>query len=70
MSKLIKELDARRARFEMLQTAMREFEDKVRQKFPDGGYAYISGFLSSQLMSLAADRLDSTEQVIRDLRRI
>jgi hypothetical protein len=69
MSNFIKELDARRARFEMLQTAMREFEDRTKEKYPEGGYAYISGFLSSQLMSLAADRLDSTEQVIRDLRR-
>jgi hypothetical protein len=70
MSNFIKELDARRARFERLQIAMREFEDRTKEKYPEGGYAYISGFLSSQLMSLAADRLDSTEQVIRDLRGV
>ena len=69
MSKFVKELDARRARFEMLQEAMREFENRAAEKFENGGYAYIAGFLSSQLMSLAADRLDSTQDLINTLRK-
>jgi hypothetical protein len=69
MSALIRELDARRARFEMLQQSMREYESRVSERFPDGGYAYMAGFFQSQLMSLASDRLDTTEQLIRDLNR-
>ena len=69
MSALVRELDARRARFEMLQQSMREYENRVRERFPDGGYAYMAGFLQSQLMSLAADRLDTTEELIRNLNR-
>ena len=67
MSALERELEVRRARFEALQKAMREWEDRVTQRFDGAGYAYMAGFLTSQLMSLASDRADSTEDLIKAL---
>jgi hypothetical protein len=66
MSRLIKQLDARRARFEKMQAAMKVFREATESKY-GSSYAYMAGFLESQLLSLAADRLDSTEDLIRDL---
>ena len=68
MSKFVRELQVRGARFEKIQTVMREFEDSVLKKNPDAGYAYLAGYLSTMIISLAADRLDTTENLISDLK--
>lgn len=67
MSPLELELQVRRARLDVLQVAMRNYEERVRERFPDGGYAYMAGFLQSQLLSLAVDRADTTDDLIKAL---
>jgi hypothetical protein len=46
---------------------MRNYEDNVRRRYSDGAYAYMAGFLQSQLLSLAADRADTTDDLIKAL---
>lgn len=67
MSRIQKELAVRNARFEMLQEAMRNFREASVDRY--GSYAYLAGWLETQLLTLAADRLDSTEDLLRDLNR-
>ena len=67
MSALDLELQVRRARLEVLQNAMRNYEDNVRRRYSDGAYAYMAGFLVAQLLSLAADRADTTDDLIKAL---
>ena len=62
MSKILKEFEARNARFEMIRNALREYEAT------GVSYAALAGFLESQLTALGADRLDSTEDLIRNLK--
>jgi len=68
MSKFVRELQVRGARFDMIQKVMREFEDSILKKNPDAGYAYLAGYLSTMITSLAADRLDTTEDLIAKLK--
>lgn len=67
MSALARELEVRRARFDALQVAMTEFQRKVHDRYGGDGFAYMAGFFQSQLMSLAADRLDTTDDLIKAL---
>lgn len=63
MSRLIREMDKRRARVDRLITALREFREV------QNSYAYQAGFFESQLLRFAADSEANTEYLIRDLQR-
>lgn len=67
MNKFVKEMDARSARSKMIVEALREYETALKN---DGEYAYarLAGFLESIVVPLAADRLDSTENLVRNLK--
>jgi hypothetical protein len=67
MSKFVKEMEARSARFKMIFDALREYEAAVKS---DGEFAYarLAGFLEANLIPLAADRLDTTEDLVRNLK--
>lgn len=67
MNKFVKEMDARSARSKMIVEALREYEAALKN---DGVYAYarLAGFLETNLVLLAADRLDSTENLVRNLK--
>jgi hypothetical protein len=67
MNKFLREMEARSARTAMIHEAMRAYEKLCREK--DGSpYARMSGVIESMLTSLAADRVDSTEDVVRQLK--
>jgi len=67
MNKFLKEMEARSARSKMIYEALREYEAAVKN---DGEFAYarLAGFLEANLVPLAADRLDSTEDLVRNLK--
>lgn len=69
MSRLIREMEARSARSAMIREAMRAYEESCRAEY-GSPYAPMAGVLESLLTSLAADRLDSTEEVVRSLNRL
>ena len=69
MSRLIREMEARSARSAMIREAMRAYEESCRAEY-GSPYAPMAGVLESLLTSLAADRLDSTEEVLRSLKRL
>jgi|APGre2960657373_1045057.scaffolds.fasta_scaffold66173_3 hypothetical protein len=69
MSRLIREMEARSARSAMIREAMRAYEESCRAEY-GSPYAAMAGVLESLLTSLAADRLDSTEEVVRSLKRL
>ncbi len=69
MSKFLREMQARSARSAMIREAMREYENSARAEH-GSPYAAMSGVLEAMLTSLAADRLDSTEEVVRQLKRL
>ncbi len=69
MSRLIREMEARSARSAMIREAMRAYEESCRAEY-GSPYAAMAGVLESLLTSLAADRLDSTEEVVRSLNRL
>ena len=61
MNKIAKYIETRNARFDKIQEAVRVFESKRPE------YAYQAGFYLSQLMSIASDRPDTTDELIRNL---
>lgn len=69
MNKFSREMEARSARSAMIREAMRAYEESCRVEY-GSPYAAMSGVLESLLTSLAADRLDSTEEVVRTLKRL
>ncbi len=69
MSKFLREMEARSARSAMIREALRAYEDSCRAEY-GSPYAAMAGVLESLLTSLAADRLDSTEDVVRQLKRL
>ena len=69
MNKLLREMEARSARSAMIREAMRAYEESCRAEY-GSPYAAMAGVLESLLTSLAADRLDSTEEVVRSLKRL
>ena len=64
MNNFTKELNDRRARVDTIITALSNF----REAYPS--YAFQAGVFESQLMSLAADNKDSTNELVRLLDRI
>ncbi len=70
MSKIVKMMDARRARVEMIIEAMRDFEQSNKTEDGQYQYAYLAGFYMQQLLTIAADRLDSTENLVRELKSL
>lgn len=67
MNKFLKEMEARSARSQMIYNALREYEAAVKSN-GDFPYARLAGFLEANLIPLAADRLDSTEDLVRNLK--
>lgn len=67
MSKFENEMRVRRARREMITAAMREYEVALAAEY-GSPYACMAGFLESLLTSIAADRLDTTEDVVDTLK--
>lgn len=69
MNKFVQEMNARHARSAMIRDAIRDYEDVLRAEY-GSPYAGLAGVLESMLTSLAADRLDSTEDVVRQLKNL
>ena len=69
MNKFQKEMAARSVRFEQLNSAMKAFEQSTKNEKGDYSYAYLAGFYMQQLLLLAADNQDSTEDLMRLLNR-
>ena len=67
--KVAQELAGYSARSAMIREAMRAYEESCRAEY-GSPYAPMAGVLESLLTSLAADRLDSTEEVVRSLKRL
>ena len=67
MSALARELEVRHARFDALQVVMTEYQRKVHDRYGGDGYAYMAGFFQSQLMSLATESADTTDDLIKSL---
>lgn len=66
-SAFVRQLEARSARMNAMNEAYQVFADALRDRFNGEGYAYQAGFFQSQLFSLAADRRDSTEELVRSM---
>ena len=66
-SAFVRQLEARSARMNAMNEAYQVFADALRERFDSEGYAYQAGFFQSQLFSLAADRRDSTEELVRSM---
>lgn len=69
MSRLLAELETHRVRSEMISAAMRDLEDSYRVLY-GSPYAAMSGALQALLIMLAADRMDSTEDLVRQLKNL
>jgi len=68
MNKFLKEMEARSARSQMIYDALREFHEAAIKNDGEFVYARLAGFLEANLISLAADRLDTTEDLVRKLK--
>jgi len=66
-SAFVRQLEARSARMNAMNEAYQVFADALRERFDSEGYAYQAGFFQSQLFSLAADRKDSTDELVRSM---
>lgn len=69
MSKLARLLDARRARVNQLVEAMGAFEQATKDENGHYSYSYLAGFYMQQLLTLAANSPEATDNLIRDLQR-
>lgn len=69
MSKLARLLDARRARVDQLIQAMGAFEQATKDENGHYSYSYLAGFYMQQLLTLAANSPEATDNLIRDLQR-
>lgn len=69
MSKLARLLDARRARVDQLVEAMGAFEQATKDENGHYSYSYLAGFYMQQLLTLAANSPEATDNLIRDLQR-
>jgi len=70
MNKFAKSLGDRHARFELLHDAMKEFEQSTKTENGQYNYSYLAGFYMSQLIMLAADNRESTEDLVKTLESI
>ena len=69
MNKFLKNMEARSARFDALNSAMKNFEQSTKNEKGEYSYSYLAGFYMQQLLMLAADNQDSTEDLVRLLNR-
>jgi len=60
----------RTARFDRLNTAMKEFEQVTKSESGEYAYSYLAGFYMQQLIMLAADNRESTEDLVKTLESI
>ena len=60
----------RSARFDRLNTAMKEFEQASKNESGEYAYAYLAGFYMQQLLMLAADNRESTEDLVKTLESV
>ena len=60
----------RSARFDRLNTAMKEFEQVTKTESGEYAYSYLAGFYMQQLIMLAADNRESTEDLVKTLESI
>ena len=65
MNKFLKNMGARSARFDALNSAMKNFEQSTKNEKGEYSYAYLAGFYMQQLLMLAADNQNSTDELIR-----
>ena len=65
MNKFLKNMEARSARFDALNSAMKDFEQSTKNEKGEYSYAYLAGFYMQQLLMLAADNQNSTDELIR-----
>lgn len=63
-SAFVRQLNARSARLNAMNGAYETLANALRERFGNEGYAYQAGFFQSQLFSLAADRKDSTDELV------
>ena len=70
MNKFAKMMGDRTARFDRLNTAMKEFEQVTKSESGEYAYSYLAGFYMQQLIMLAADNRESTEDLVKTLESI
>jgi len=70
MNKFVKMMGDRTARFDRLNTAMKEFEQVTKSESGEYAYSYLAGFYMQQLIMLAADNRESTEDLVKTLESI
>jgi len=70
MNKFQKMMGDRSARFDRLNTAMKEFEQASKNESGEYAYSYLAGFYMQQLIMLAADNRESTEDLVKTLESI
>ena len=70
MSKFAKMMSDRSARFDRLNTAMKEFEQVTKTESGEYAYSYLAGFYMQQLIMLAADNRESTEDLVKTLESV
>jgi len=70
MNKFAKMMGDRSARFDRLNTAMKEFEQVTKKENGEYNYSYLAGFYMQQLLMLAADNRESTEDLVKTLESI
>ena len=70
MSKFAKMMSDRSARFDRLNTAMKDFEQASKNESGEFAYAYLAGFYMQQLLMLAADNRESTEDLVKTLESV
>ena len=70
MNKIAKIMGDRSARFDRLNTAMKEFEQVTKTESGEYAYSYLAGFYMQQLIMLAADNRESTEDLVKTLESI
>jgi hypothetical protein len=70
MNKFAKMMGDRTARFDRLNTAMKEFEQVTKSESGEYAYSYLAGFYMQQLIMLAADNRESTEDLVKTLESV
>ena len=70
MNKFAKMMGDRTARFDRLNTAMKEFEQSTKTENGQYNYSYLAGFYMQQLIMLAADNRESTEDLVKTLESV
>ena len=70
MNKFAKMMGDRSARFVRLSTAMKEFEQVTKTESGEYAYSYLAGFYMQQLIMLAADNRESTEDLVKTLESV